>query len=238
MLLDVDGTLLDFVQDPSAVNVSASLLALLHALHQALGGALALVSGRGLDELNRLFNHPAWAAVGQHGVELRHADGRRRQIAVNPAQQASMRAAVHALAARLDGVQVEDKGAGIALHCRVAPLQFPALRAAAIALAAQLDGYEAQCGNLVVEFKPAGIDKGLALQELLQEAPFANRLPVYLGDDLTDEHAFSRVNQAGGISVRVGTREPSLAGFTLADPAAVQAWLQQVLAVLKQGASC
>lgn len=238
MLLDVDGTLLDFVEDPSAVSVSASLLALLHALHQALDGALALVSGRSLDELDRLFNHAAWAAVGQHGVELRRADGRRRQIALNAAQQASMRVAVRALAARLDGVQVEDKGAGIALHCRVAPLQLPALRAAAVELAEKLEGYEAQCGNLVVEFKPAGIDKGLAVQELLQDAPFASRLPVYVGDDLTDEHAFARVNQAHGISVRVGAREPSLAGFTLADPAAVEAWLRQVLVMVKQRVPC
>lgn len=238
LLLDVDGTLLDFVDDPSAVNVSAQLLALLQALHDALGGAMAVVSGRTLEDLDRLFKHAAWATVGQHGLELRRADGSHRQLAVNAEQQASMRAAVHALAGRLDGVQVEDKGVGIALHCRVAPQQLSALRAAATELAAQLGGYEAQFGNLVVEFKPSGIDKGRAVFELLQSDPFASRLPVYLGDDLTDEHAFARVNDGGGISVRVGMREPTLARFTLADPTAVGAWLTRVLSAFKEQAEC
>lgn len=237
MFLDVDGTLLEFAAEPSAVVVSARLCALLHALHRALDGALALVSGRTLDDLDRLFNDAPWAAVGLHGVELRRADGTCRQFAVVAAQQAHMRDTARALAAGFDGVQVEDKGAAMALHCRRAPQQLPALRAAAHAVSAQLRGYEVQAGNLVVEFKPAGMDKGRAVIELLQREPFANRQPVYLGDDLTDEHAFASVNGAHGLSVRVGAREPTLARFTLSDPAAVEAWLQRVLVALTPGAS-
>jgi len=235
LFLDVDGCLLEFADDPAGVFVSPALRGLLQTLHDRLGGALALVSGRGVSDLDRLFGAPPWALAGLHGYELRHADGRRRQLAVDPADQARMRAAVQALAARLDGVQLEDKGHAMALHCRRAPQHLPALREAAEAVASDLPGYELQPGNLVMEFKPAGMDKGRAVAELLRQPPFAGRLPVYLGDDLTDEHAFAVVNDAGGTSVRVGAREPSQARFTLPSPAAVQAWLERVRDALGHG---
>jgi len=228
LFLDVDGCLLEFADDPAAVVVSSALHALLQTLHQRLGGALALVSGRRVSDLDRLFHAPRWTLAGLHGYELRHADGRQREITVAPDDQARMRAAVQALAARLDGVQLEDKQHAMALHCRRHPERLPALREAAEAVAATLTGYELQPGNLVMEFKPAGMDKGRVVEELLQTPPFAGRTPVYLGDDLTDEHAFIAANRVGGISVRVGSREPSQARFTLPSPRAVHAWLDQV----------
>ena len=237
IFLDVDGTLLDFVDDPLSVRPGASLLTLLHALHQALGGALALVSGRELADLDKLFAASRWAAAGLHGLELRHADGAHRNFAVAAADQARMRDAAHRLAARFDGVQVEDKQLAIALHCRRVPTQLAQLREAATVLMQQLPGYELQPGNLVLEFKPAGMDKGRAVLELLDRAPFAGRKPVYLGDDLTDEHAFASINSRHGLSVRVGAREPSLAEFTLPGPAAAEAWLSRVLDALTHGAT-
>jgi trehalose 6-phosphate phosphatase len=228
LFLDVDGCLLEFADDPAAVFVSPRLRTLLQALHDRLDGALALVSGRGVKDLDRLFDTPAWALAGLHGYELRYGDGRHRELTADPADQARMRAAVQALADRLDGVQLEDKQHAMALHCRRDPDRLPALRAAAEAVAADLPGYELQPGNLVMEFKPTGMDKGRAVDELMQQPPFAGRTPVYLGDDLTDEHAFDAVNRAGGMSVRVGQREPSHARFTLPSPAAVQAWLERV----------
>lgn len=228
LFLDVDGCLLEFHDDPAAVVVTPALRALLGDLHAALDGALALVSGRGVSDLERLFGSPSWALAGLHGYELRRADGSRRALAVDAQAQAQMRHAVQALAARLPGVQLEDKQHAIALHCRRAPAQMDTLRAAAQAVAATLPGYELQPGNLVVEFKPLGMDKGRAVEELRQHVPFAGRTPVYLGDDLTDEHAFVAVNRAGGLSVRVGAREPSDAGFTLSSPLAVHAWLDRV----------
>ncbi|HEY8682456.1 MAG TPA: trehalose-phosphatase, partial [Rhodanobacter sp.] len=209
LFLDVDGTLLDFSDDPQAIKVGPSLLALLHALHRTLHGALALVSGRGLTELNRLFGNPRWAAAGLHGLQLRHADGSFRRFTVSDEQQAHMQRATHALAAQFDGVQLEDKQMAVALHCRRAPEQLPALREAAMTALKQLPGYELQPGNLVLEFKPAGMDKGRALRELLARAPFAGRLPIYLGDDLTDEHAFASTNRKHGLSIRIGSREPT-----------------------------
>ena len=236
LFLDVDGTLLDFNDDPRAVQVSAPLLALLHSLHDALGGALALVSGRELDDLDRLFDRPRWAAAGLHGLQLRRADGSFRRIAVTLEQQQRMQAATIALARQYDGVQLEDKQIAVALHCRRAPEQFESLHNAAIELIAQLPGYELQPGHRVIEFKPAGMDKGRAVAELLASATFAGRLPVYLGDDLTDEHAFARIQKKNGIGVLIGRPRPTHASFSLPDPAAVEAWLVRVLDALSRGA--
>lgn len=228
LLLDVDGTLLDFADDPQAVQPEASLVQLLHALQRQLDGALALVSGRSIDELDRLFERPRWAAAGLHGLQLRHADGSFRRLTMRAGQQQHMREQVLALAARFEQVQWEDKGMAVALHYRCAPAVWPLLHEAAQKLVLQLPGYELQPGDHVLEFKPCGMDKGRAVRELLARAPFNGRLPVYLGDDLTDEHAFARVNRQHGLSIRVGSREPSLARFTLPDPAAAIAWLSAV----------
>ena len=236
LFLDVDGSLLDFVDDPRAVRVSSALLALLHALHTATAGALALVSGRELDDLDRLFDRPRWAAIGMHGLELRHASGAFRRISVPQSQQARMHREALALAARFEGVQLENKQLAVALHCRRSPDQLARLHVAASELAARLPGYELQPGDQVMEFKPAGVDKGRAILELMQVEPFADRVPVYLGDDLTDEHAFDAVNRRDGISIRIGEREPSAARFTLPDPAATEAWLTRVLDALTHGA--
>lgn len=229
MFLDVDGTLLEFADDPQAVSASAAMVILLQKLHDALDGALALVSGRTLAELDRLFHCPAWTLAGVHGLEVRLADGACRRFEVAAVDQERMREATRALAARFAGVSVEAKGSAVALHCRRVPGQFTGLLTAANSTATQLPGYEVQPGNLVVEFKPVGMDKGRVVRELLHTEPFVGRQPVYVGDDLTDEHAFACVNDAGGLSVRIGSREPTLAQTTLADPAAVERWLRCVL---------
>jgi trehalose 6-phosphate phosphatase len=234
LFLDVDGCLLDFVDDPAVVFVSPALRTLLQALHERLDGALALVSGRRVTDLDRLFDAPPWALAGLHGHDLRLADGRLRPYGIDAVAQARMRAAVLALAERLDGVQLEDKEHAMALHCRRAPGHLPALRQAAEAAIATLPGYELQPGNLVMEFKPAGMDKGRVVDELMLQSPFAGRMPVYLGDDFTDVYAFAAVNRMGGLSVRVGEREPSQARFTLPSPAAVHAWLERVRDALGQ----
>jgi len=236
LLLDVDGTLLDFVDDPDAIRVDTALLTLLDALHAATDGALALVSGRRLDDLDRLFRRPHWAAIGLHGLELRSATGELRRQAVSPLQQARMQREARALAARFAGVRLEDKQQAIALHFRQSPAQLQQVHEAAVKLAATLPGYELQAGHRVLEFKPGGMDKGRAVRELLQHDPFAGRLPVYLGDDLTDEHAFDAVNRAHGLSIRVGDRQPSAARFTLPGTTATVAWLARALDALTQGA--
>jgi trehalose 6-phosphate phosphatase len=235
LFLDVDGTLLDFNDDPRAVTVSPTLLALLHALHDALGGAMALVSGRGLDDLDRLFDKPHWPAAGLHGLQLRRADGSFRRMTIDAGQERLMHQATMALATRFDGVQLEDKQIAVALHCRRAPEQFESLHDTAREVIAQLPGYELQPGNLVIEFKPAGMDKGRAVSELLASAPFSGRRPIYLGDDLTDEHAFAFVRKKRGTGVLTGAPRPTHASFSLRGPAAVETWLARVLDALLRG---
>lgn len=237
LFLDVDGTLTGFHDDPQAVVISPSLQHLLHALQDALQGGLALVSGRELDDLDRLFGHPHWAMAGLHGLELRRADGSFRRFTVSDENRQRMHESTAALAARFPGVRCEDKRSAVALHCRRTPTQFEPLHRAAMELIKHLPGYELQPGNQVIEFKPAGMDKGRVVTELLASQPFAARTPVYLGDDLTDEHAFASVRQKHGIGVLVGPPRATLATFSLPGPAAVEAWLARVLDALLREAS-
>ena len=237
LFLDADGTLLPFADDPEGVVVADGLMDTLDTLREALGGALALVSGRAIAGLDAIFDRPGWAAAGQHGLERRDGAGAVTTVPVDPDELARLRAAVHAVAASLPGVRVEDKSWSVALHCRERPEWEPELARQAPELAARFPGFELQPGSYVFEFKPRGMDKGVAVAAFLQAPPFRGRIPVYIGDDLTDEHAFVVVNERGGISVRVGTREPSVAAFTLSSPADVHAWLDSVKARLTQGAA-
>jgi trehalose 6-phosphate phosphatase len=237
LFLDADGTLLAFADDPEGVVVPAGMLETLDAIHEALGGALALVSGRAIASLDSIFGRPRWAAAGQHGLERRDAEGRMVTVPVDADELARLRATVHAVAADMPGVRVEDKSWSVALHCREHPEYTPELERVAPAIAARFPGFELQPGSYVYEFKPRGMDKGVAVAAFLDAPPFQARHPVYLGDDLTDEHAFAMVNARGGASVRVGTRTPSCAVFTLSSPADVHAWLDSVKAALTQGAA-
>jgi trehalose 6-phosphate phosphatase len=234
LLLDVDGSLLSFADDPEALHVELALARTLRQLHEHLDGALALISGRTIASLDRLFGQPRWAAAGLHGLEMRPADGSIERTYVDPTQRDNVFRAASELAASLPGVRIEDKGVSIALHYREAPWQETALDAAAAGLIEDISSYELQPGNHVFEFKPRGMNKGRAVTQLLDTSPFVGRTPVYIGDDLTDEYAFAVTNARRGMSIRVGAREPSSAHFTLPGPPAVHAWLDGVLDALRR----
>lgn len=236
LFLDADGTLLAFADDPAAVATADGLMDTLDALHKELGGAMALVSGRAIAGLDAIFQRSDWAAAGQHGLERRDDKGRLMTVPVDEEALARLRATVHAVATELPGVRVEDKSWSVALHCREHPEYEAELVRRTPDIAAAFPGFELQPGSYVFEFKPRGMDKGVAVATFLAEPPFAGRRPVYLGDDLTDEHAFAVVNERGGVSIRIGTRTPSQATFTLSSPADVQNWLDSVKARLTQGA--
>ena len=237
LFLDADGTLLAFADDPDGVVVAEGLIETLDAIHDALGGALALVSGRAIAGLDRIFGRQRWAAAGQHGLERRDGEGRLVTMPVDAEELARLRTTVHDVAIAMPGVRVEDKSWSVALHCRERPEHAAELGRVAPAIAARFPGFELQPGSYVYEFKPRGMDKGVAVAAFLDAAPFQGRRPIYLGDDLTDEHAFAVVNERGGASVRVGDRTPSHAAFTLPSPADVHAWLNAVKAALTQGAA-
>jgi trehalose 6-phosphate phosphatase len=228
LFLDVDGTLLDFAERHDAVDVDATLVDDLERLAARLGGALALLSGRPLSDLDALFGWSNHAAAGLHGAELRLPDGRVR-LAGDAGRFAFVRAQAVARVAEVPGLVLEDKRRALALHYRGAPAAGSAAERIAQELARQAgEGYALQRGDHVVELKPAGVDKGRALAALLRESPFRGRSPWMLGDDLTDEHAFASANAGGGVSVIVGARRPTDARSALADPAAVRGWLHRL----------
>ncbi|MCE5231872.1 MAG: trehalose-phosphatase [Mizugakiibacter sp.] len=234
LFLDVDGSLLEFAASPAGVRVPPALIALLQRLHAAFGGALALVSGRSIDDLDRLFAPLRLPAAGIHGCELRDAEGARRMLAIDSRVAGLLQARARELADALPGVLLEAKGAAVALHYRRAPALAAQVHEGAARIAAMLPGIAVQPGAMVCELKPVDADKGRAIDALRAAPPFRARTPVFVGDDLTDEHAFAAVNRADGLSVLVGTR-PSAARYALPAPADVHAWLQRVAAALERG---
>ena len=225
LFLDVDGTLVEFELRPDLVGLPSDALEVLGRVSDRLSGALALVSGRPLSELDLLFSPRRFPAAGLHGQQFRGvADP--QPVHTGDALSA-LRHEAALFAARHPGVLVEDKGANLALHWRAAPeAAVPVTRFAESHLPS-LAGYRLQPGDHVLELVPADVDKGRALHTLMAQTPFIGRTPVFVGDDLTDEFGFAAANAAGGWSVQVGTREPSQARYRLPDPAAVHSWLRQ-----------
>ena len=231
---DVDGTLVAIAARPSAVRVHRATHDVLRDLRVHAGGAVALLSGRAIADLDRLFPRANFPAAGQHGAERRSATGR-LTCAVHPGRElVETRIRLREAVATHDGLILEDKGVSFALHYRLRP----ALAAWAHRLIRREQhrlgpGYRVLRGNRLVELRPAGTDKGTALCAFLEERPFRGRTPVFLGDDVTDEDAFRVVNRLGGYSIKVGPGRTS-ATFRLADTTAVRAWLER-LSTTKRG---
>lgn len=226
LFLDIDGTLLELAPTPSEVRVDGDLVSLLPALQAALGGACALVTGRSLTSVDALFPGLSLPAAGQHGCERRDAAGGVHLHAPDRATLARLRSLFAAFAARHDGLLLEDKGASLAVHYRLAPqLASHVRRTMNAALAGVPDAaLQLQPGKRLVEVRPEGRDKGTAVRDFLREPPFEGRRPVFVGDDLGDEHGFTVVQQFGGIGVKVGPG-PTRARHRLPDVASVRAWL-------------
>ncbi|CAK0765601.1 Trehalose-6-phosphate phosphatase [Gammaproteobacteria bacterium] len=234
LFLDVDGTLIPIKGSPSEAWPDAQQIALLKALHQALNGAMALVSGRPLVDIDRLYHPLCLPAAGQHGVEIRDGAGRRldqEHPGDNPL--ASIRKEVLDHFGDVPGILIEDKGHCLAIHYRLAPEQREAIK---ITLGQLLSDRNPdlvmQAGKMVFELKPAHTDKGLAIQAFMDIAPFAGKKPVFVGDDVTDEDGFMRVNQLGGDTIKVGPGTTQ-AKYRLADAESVRNWLQFCLAHLR-----
>jgi trehalose 6-phosphate phosphatase len=228
--IDIDGTLLDLAESPRGVRPDPHARALVAALHRNTGGAVALISGRAIPDIDALFGDERLPVAGQHGTERRDAAGR---IIRHAAPAADLEGAAERLAAAIAeraGLLLERKGLSLALHYRRAPrLAAYAHRLVRSELSALGDGYCMQTGKRVVELKPAGKDKGGAVAEFMGEAPFQGRSPVFLGDDVTDEYGFVMVNHLSGYSVKVGAGRTA-ARWRLRDVRAVRAWLERVAA--------
>lgn len=219
LFLDVDGTLLEIAGRPDRVQVPSALPALLGRLAQQRGGALALVSGRPLHELDRLFRPWRGAAAGLHGIERRRADGGldNRVDAAAAAALNRIRPTLAALASPGSGLLLEDKGGTVALHYRAAPERGAEILALAMALEREAKpALRLIAGKMVVEFQPRGADKGATIAAFLDEPPFFGRRPVFIGDDVTDEDGFAEINRRHGLAIRVGQSGETQAGETRA----------------------
>ncbi len=225
LFLDIDGTLVHHADHPGAVAIDAALHAMLARLAQATDGALALISGRAIADIDALFAPSRFAVAGQHGTERRSADGSLHCHAPLTARLHGVAEQFRQLVHEHPGLLLEEKGASLALHYRNAPEAAGLVaREMQRVLAGLGDEFELQAGKFVCELKPGGKDKGTAIAEFMSEAPFAGRRPVFVGDDLTDELGFDLVNRTGGDTVKVGPG-PTCARWRLANADAVRDWL-------------
>lgn len=229
ILLDIDGTLLDIAPKPHDVLVSPELRRMLVRLAQRLGGALGLISGRSLADIDYIFDPLRLAAVGGHGAEIRIGpEASPYRMQATPLEPLLKQRFLEI--AELDrGIIIEDKDYSLAIHYRLAPQMGGAVikSVAAICEKYGCDGLSILPGKSVIEIKPRGFDKGSGLQELMSVAPFAGRKPVFVGDDVTDEAAFAVLPRFSGIGVSVGGIVPG-ASFNFDGPKNVRLWLHRL----------
>jgi trehalose 6-phosphate phosphatase len=228
ILLDVDGTILDIAPSPREVSVPDSLRRAIAIVADRVGGALALVSGRPISDLDAIFAPLRLPLIGGHGAEIRPAAGaavEQRAAPLDPAFAQTLKD----IAARHSGILIEDKGYSLALHYRAVLKLGPALvQEVRQACDASPDrSIELLDGKAVIEVKTEGIDKGTAVRELMSRPPFAGRVPIYIGDDTTDEDAFAVLPEFNGIAISVGRR---FAGVDehFDSPAEVRSWLERL----------
>ncbi len=224
VFLDFDGTLAELAPTPDAVQVDPTLVPNLESLKGRLGGALAIVTGRPVSVIDHFLVPSRFDCAGLHGVERRVSG---QLSGGRPEDHPALRAGVERLkqqAAALDKVLIEDKGASVAVHWRLAnEADTETAQSIVKALASELGApYRLQLGKAVGEIVPADATKGHAIRAFMERPPYAGRRAVFFGDDKTDELAFETVNADGGVSVRIGD-EDTLARRRLAAPADVRA---------------
>ena len=232
LFLDFDGTLVDIAPQPDAVAVPARVPMLLGALVRAFDGALAVVSGRAIEQIDAFLAPLKLPAAGVHGTERRNAAGA-LVLAPTFSLDRVWRAA-EALAARHPALRVEHKRGSIALHYRQAPDLEPICHAAMQEAVDGSPGLTLLAGKMVLEAKPGGASKGQAIAAFLREAPFRGRRPIFIGDDVTDEDGFTTVQELGGVGVKIGPGA-SVAWERLPSPAALLAELERAVAQKVQG---
>lgn len=230
LLLDIDGTLLDFAPTPREVWVPPELGITLGRLLQGTGGALALVSGRSINDIDLIFAPMQFPAVGGHGAEMRLSADDESGAAYAPPLDKELKRRLAAIAKLSPGILLEDKGYSLALHYRLAPHAEKAIYDAVSAIRSDLPNapIEVLPGKSVCEIKHSGFTKATGVIELMTHAPFAGRRPVFIGDDVTDETVFAIMPGMNGLAFSVGRQAPGVAGHFDA-PSDVRTWLATLL---------
>jgi trehalose 6-phosphate phosphatase len=228
-LLDIDGTLLDLARTPREVWVPPGLAATLHALHDRTSGALALVSGRSLNDIDLIFAPDRFPAVGGHGAEMRLSTDSEAVATHAPPMDQELKRRLAAIARLSPGILLEDKGYSLALHYRLAPHAEKAIYEAVSLIRADLPNaaIEVLPGKCVCEIKQAGFDKATGVRELMNHEPFRGRRPIFIGDDVTDESVFAIIPDLGGLAFSVGRHAQGVAGH-FDQPSDVRAWLKRL----------
>jgi trehalose 6-phosphate phosphatase len=231
---DFDGTLVELAPTPDGVLVQPRVIELLSALRSLTNGAVAIVSGRGIDGIDGFLDMPDLPIAGLHGAERRDANGDTQRIGFHDERLLRMEQVLAQVVNEHPGMLLEIKGAALALHYRNAPEREQVAREATERLVADYPGaYVLQPGKMVYEIKPKDVDKGRAMRAFLDEPPFAGRKPVFAGDDLTDEKGFAVVNERGGVSIKVGAGE-TLAQTRIDSVSALLDWLETIVAAARK----
>jgi trehalose 6-phosphate phosphatase len=237
LFLDFDGTLVPLAPRPQDVRLPSWVLPTLQRLHVALDGAVALISGRPLVQLDGFLGSLHLPAAGVHGMQRRRADGLIRVHSDKP--PAAIELALRALARRHPGLLVEPKPGAIALHYRAAPELAELCRQTMATALLDAPGWAMLMGHSVVEAKPSRVSKASALNAFMAEAPFTGRVPVMVGDDVTDEDAVEAAIAGGGFGVIVGAEatHDTLASYRLKAPPEVGQWLARSEREITESAS-
>jgi trehalose 6-phosphate phosphatase len=230
ILLDIDGTLLDLMPTPREVWVPPGLSETLNRLTERTSGALAMVSGRSLNDIDLIFAPDVFRAVAGHGAEMRLAVTNEADDVHAPPMDKELKRRLAAIAKLSPGILLEDKGYSLALHYRLAPHAEKAIYDAVSAIRADLPNapIEVLPGKFVCEIKPAGFTKATGVIELMTHEPFKGRRPIFLGDDVTDESVFAIMPGMNGLAFSVGRHAQGVAGH-FAEPRDVRAWLGRLL---------
>ncbi|MCE6964986.1 MULTISPECIES: trehalose-phosphatase [Leclercia] len=224
---DLDGTLATIKPHPDEVVVPPDVLQALNQLALQNQGALALISGRSMAELDQLAAPYRFPLAGVHGAERRDIHDHSHIISLPTSLIQSLHAELAIALAALPGTELEAKGMAFALHYRRAPQYEAEIMALASRMVEKTPQLSLQPGKCVVELKPKGINKGEAIAAFMAEPPFLGKTPVFFGDDLTDEYGFNVVNQAEGLSVKVGPGHTA-AKWRLEGVSSVWEWVKQV----------
>lgn len=224
LFLDIDGTLAPIAARPQDVRPDPRRTRLLERLTAGLGGRLAVVTGRTLEDVDRILEGRITCVAAIHGLVRRHCDGSLHEPDPHPGLPRAL-AALREFAAKDPGLIVEEKGASVALHFRLARSYAGEARVLARRLAAQT-GLVLQHGDMVEELRPPGPSKGDSIRDFMGSAAFKGALPIFAGDDVTDEHGFAEVARLGGFGVLVGSPRETHARFGLRNVEDVLAWLE------------
>jgi trehalose 6-phosphate phosphatase len=229
ILLDVDGTILDLAPSPRQVWCPPGLRQTLARLYERAGGAVALVSGRSLADLDLIFAPLLLAAVGGHGAELRTTPGGENERNGAVPLDKALKRKLATVAELGPGILVEDKGYSLAIHYRLAADKGRTVQAAVDRIAADepAGSIEVLPGKYVIEIKRAGFNKGTAVRDLMGYPPFHGRIPIFIGDDTTDEAAFAVIPDLGGLAFAVGKYVPGVNGM-FDSPSSVRGWLERI----------